>query len=166
MRASQSSLILSLALTIGLSGCGRDDDSAQNQMGRTEASNAKVISARADRPKDKTAKVENISVDRPLMAPASFQGRWIGTKDQCDDTAAEQELEITPRELIFHESVGTITQVTKQAGGKVAIDAAFTGEGQSWTRRLETRLSADGQTLTIANDGQMVNRKRCGDAPA
>lgn len=105
---------------------------------------------------------ESGATDPTDTAPVAFQGRWTGAKDRCSNAGAELELQITPKELIFHESVGTITLVTPQKDGKVAIDAAFTGEGESWTRRLEMRASADGRTLTIANDGQAVVRKRCG----
>ncbi|WP_336974584.1 hypothetical protein [Sphingobium aromaticiconvertens] len=165
MRALHPSLILSLALTMGLSACGRDSDPAGNRMDQTQLS-----TEIAETPGNQVTAIdpganESVAADRADTVPVTFQGRWTGAKDNCTDAGAELELQITPKELIFHESVGTITRITRQEGGKVAIDAAFTGEGQSWTRRLEVRASADGQTLTIANDGQAVVRKRC-DTPA
>lgn len=96
------------------------------------------------------------------LIPAALQGRWTGIGDDCNDKTAEQELSITPKELIFHESVGTVTSIERQADGRIKINASFTGEGQSWTRGLTLKPSARGQELTMVNDGVAVTRKRCG----
>jgi hypothetical protein len=93
--------------------------------------------------------------------PASLQGRWTGLNDTCGDRSAELELTVTPKQLIFHESVGDVTGVVSGTGGRLRVDAAFTGEGDSWARRLELRPSANGRELTIINDGAAVTRKRC-----
>lgn len=93
--------------------------------------------------------------------PAALQGKWTGLNDRCGDRSAELELTITPGSLIFHESVGTVRGVVSGTGGRVRVDAAFTGEGDSWTRQLELRPSASGRELTVINDGTAVTRKRC-----
>jgi hypothetical protein len=95
------------------------------------------------------------------LIPASLQGRWTGMDERCGDRAADLELSIAPDELVFHESVGAVKAVREDGDGKIAVEAAFTGEGQSWTRTLHMRRSADGKTLTIVNDGTAVTRKRC-----
>ncbi|MCP1471798.1 hypothetical protein J3E64_003511 [Sphingobium sp. OAS761] len=95
------------------------------------------------------------------LVPAAFQGRWAGLDDRCGDKAAPMELTIAADELVFHESVGTVKAVRNEADGKVAVDASFTGEGQSWTRSLSMALAAGGRRLTITNDGEAVTRKRC-----
>lgn len=71
------------------------------------------------------------------------------------------ELNILPGQLVFHESVGTVQKATPGEDGRLSVIAAFTGEGQSWTRTLALSPSADGQRLTIVNDGAAVTRKRC-----
>lgn len=93
--------------------------------------------------------------------PAALQGRWTGLNDVCGDRSAELELTVTPRSLIFHESVGTVTGVVSGTGGRTRVEAAFTGEGDSWTKKLELRASANGRELTVINDGAAVTRKRC-----
>ena len=93
--------------------------------------------------------------------PAALQGSWTGLNDRCGDRSAELELKVTADSLIFHESVGTVKGVATGTGGKVKVDAAFTGEGDSWTKKLELRPSANGRELTIINDGAAVTRKRC-----
>lgn len=93
--------------------------------------------------------------------PSAVQGRWTGLNDACGDRTADLELNITRDSLIFHESVGKVTGVASRPNGHVSVDAAFTGEGESWTRTLELRPSANGRELTIINDGVAVTRKRC-----
>ena len=92
---------------------------------------------------------------------ASFQGLWSGLQDVCGDSRAVLELTVAPDKLIFHESVGTVQSVTPRSDGTIAVEAAFTGEGQSWTRTLALRGSDDGQRLTIVHDGVAITRKRC-----
>ena len=93
--------------------------------------------------------------------PVAVQGRWTGLNDVCGDRSSDMELTVTPKSLIFHESVGTVTAVTSGPGGRIRVDAAFTGEGDSWTKKVELRPSASGRELTLINDGAAVTRKRC-----
>lgn len=93
--------------------------------------------------------------------PAALQGNWTGLSDRCGDRSAELELKVTPENLIFHESVGTVKGVVTGTDGRVRVEAAFTGEGDSWTKKLDLRPSANGRELTIINDGAAVTRKRC-----
>jgi hypothetical protein len=95
----------------------------------------------------------------PGPVPAALQGRWTGLSDDCGDRAAPLELNIGPDSLIFHESVGQVEKVTRGEGGAMRVTAAFTGEGESWTRTLTLKPAAD--TLTIVNDGTATVRKRC-----
>ncbi|WP_313803457.1 hypothetical protein [Sphingobium sp.] len=93
--------------------------------------------------------------------PASIQGRWTGLDESCADRAAELELTITSTSLVFLESEGKATGVSHGPDGRIRVDAAFTGEGQSWNRTLELRPSASGRELTVIDDGRAVTRKRC-----
>lgn len=93
--------------------------------------------------------------------PASLQGNWTGTADRCGDRSADLELTVAPDELLFHESVGQVRSVKQVNDGSLSVEAAFTGEGQSWTRTLLLKPSPDGRMLTIVNDGAAVTRKRC-----
>lgn len=92
--------------------------------------------------------------------PTALQGQWAGVTARCGDRSDDLELTIDPGKLIFHESVGTVDQVERKDDG-YAVRASFTGEGQSWTRTVTLRPSADGRTLTMMNDGTAVTRKRC-----
>lgn len=94
------------------------------------------------------------------IIPAAARGRWTGLADDCKDSSAESALKITADRLEFHESVGTARALEPAEGG-YAVQADFTGEGQSWTRRILLRPSADGARLVVVNDGVDVARKRC-----
>ncbi|WP_240334236.1 hypothetical protein [Sphingobium estronivorans] len=94
--------------------------------------------------------------------PASIQGRWTGLEERCDERAAEMKLTVTPTSLVFLESEGKVTGMSHGPDGRIRIDAAFTGEGQSWNKTLELRPSASGRELTVIDDGRAVTRKRCG----
>jgi hypothetical protein len=95
----------------------------------------------------------------PGLIPAAYQGRWTGEGDQCGDRAAALELTVTPDRLIFHESVGRAETVRSGGDNRIMVDAAFTGEGQSWRRGL--MLARAGNRLIVTNDGTDVARKRC-----
>lgn len=106
------------------------------------------------------------ALDPPAAAPSgpvpeTLQGRWTGTADRCGDRSADLELTIAPDQLLFHESVGEVRSVKAGDDRSLSVEAAFTGEGQSWTRTLLLKPSPDGRTLTIVNDGAAVTRKRC-----
>ncbi len=96
------------------------------------------------------------------IIPASVQGRWTGLDESCADRAADLKLTITPTSLVFLESEGRATRISHGPDGRIGIDAAFTGEGQSWKRKLELRPSAGGRELIVIDDGRAVTRKRCG----
>lgn len=153
-----------------LAACGRQDDDAAQQPGvvaniMDEAlPNAQQPPAPANAitPVEPDPVIETPEQSAPPgLIPASLQGRWTGIDARCGDRSEALELTIAPDRLIFHESVGTVRTVREGAGERLAVDAAFTGEGQSWTRTLDLKPSADGSLLTIVNDGTAVTRKRC-----
>ncbi|MDO7836497.1 hypothetical protein Q4610_15730 [Sphingobium sp. HBC34] len=154
-----------------LAACDRPSDDAAQQPGvaTTIMNQAPPAIRPTDAPANAIVPVEPAPrIDTPPspaasdgLIPAAFQGRWTGAADRCGDRAAALELTIAPDQMIFHESVGAVQAVREGTDGRVTIDAAFTGEGQSWTRTLALRISADGRALTIVNDGTAVTRKRC-----
>ncbi len=104
---------------------------------------------------------ESVAADRADTIPVAFQGRWTGLAQDCGDPAADMELDMRPTQLLFHESEGKILAVEANDDGSVSVKAAFTGEGQSWTRQMLLTQSADGARLTIRGDGTSTTRKRC-----
>lgn len=103
---------------------------------------------------------ESAAADRADTIPIALQGRWTGLKEDCADRAAPMQLEVGPAQLLFHESEGKVSAVT-MADDAATVTADFTGEGQSWTRKLVLTPSPDGTRLTVTGDGITTNRKRC-----
>lgn len=98
--------------------------------------------------------------DSDGLIPLSLRGQWAGVDARCGDRTDDLALDIDGDRLIFHESVGTIDRVERKSDAYV-VRADFTGEGQSWTRKLTMRLSADGSILTVMNGDTTETRKRC-----
>lgn len=162
-------LALAILLPIALAACDKAADSPDaspsvtaNISDRTE----KMVQDSAP-PANATSPVETASnaiaadADMAGPVPTALQGRWTGLNDRCGDRAADKELNILPDQLVFHESVGTVQKATPGEDGRLSVTAAFTGEGQSWTRTMSLALADDGQRLIIVNDGTSATRKRC-----
>ncbi|WP_298398850.1 hypothetical protein [Sphingobium sp.] len=161
--------ILPLSLLLLAAACDRQQNEAAQQPGVVTniVDQALPQTRPADAPANAMAPPEPAAgVDGPPppaapdgLIPAAFQGRWAGEAERCGDRAAALELTVAPDQLIFHESVGTVKAVREGADGRVAVDASFTGEGQSWQRTVEMRRT--GEKLIVTNDGTAVTRKRC-----
>ena len=161
-------LLLSVALTAA---CNQTPDKAADQPGVV----ANIMDQTLPNMEEPPAPANSITpvesgprIETPPPAayaagaiPAAMQGRWAGVADRCGDRSASLELTVTPDQLLFHESVGTVKDVQAEEDGRAVVKADFTGEGQSWTRTLALRLAEDGKALTIVNDGTAVTRKRC-----
>ncbi|MGE4322246.1 MAG: hypothetical protein AB7E60_04375 [Sphingobium sp.] len=158
-----------LPIVLLLAACGRSGDDIGNRTGDEPANGVQ-----GPFPADVTGPEPHVTTPpaggqadgtvNGAMAgkvPAALRGRWGGADAQCGDGADPLNLRVTPDSLIFHESVGTVTAVAPADDGGLWVDADFTGEGESWTRRLLLRASADGRRLTITNDGAAVARRRC-----
>lgn len=163
-----SSALLILPLLL-VTACNRAPDKPNDQPGVVTNILDQTLPNAAEAPANGIIPVETVPrVETPPPAaapdgliPAAMQGRWAGAAERCGDKAAALELTVMPDQLLFHESVGTVKRVTQGDDGRAAVEAAFTGEGQSWTRTLALTLSKDGKALTVVNDGAAVTRKRC-----
>ena len=138
------------------------DEQASYDVGNlSPADDETLIPANEGRSMEADSGREGAANARMETIPAALQGSWTGLNDRCGDRSAELELKVTADSLIFHESVGAVQGVASGPGGRVRVDAAFTGEGESWTKKIELRPSANGNELIIINDGAAVTRKRC-----
>lgn len=161
----------SLALLLLIAGCNQSSDNSADQTGVVANILDQTLpnveeappAANAITPVEPTPKIDTPPPEAAPagLIPAAMQGNWTGVQDRCGDRSADLELTVTPDRLLFHESVGTVKGVTQSEDGRAAVDAAFTGEGQSWTRTLALRTSPDGKALIIVNDRKAVTRKRC-----
>ena len=92
--------------------------------------------------------------------PAAFLGVYDGSREACG-RPSDERLSVAPRELRFHESIGTVRGVTVAGADAVNVEADYQGEGESWRSVRELRLSDGGSTLSISGDGTRLARVRC-----
>lgn len=162
-------LALTILLPIALAACEKAADSPDappsvtaNISDRTEKMEQdSAPPANATSPVETASNATVVDADTAGPIPAALQGRWTGINDRCGDRAADMELNILPDQFVFHESVGIVQKATPGENGRLSVTAAFTGEGQSWTRTMSLALAEDEQRLTIINDGTAATRKRC-----
>ena len=122
-----------LALALALAACGSNEEPAADET------------AAAPTP-----------TPLPTEIPADYQGRWGMNEADCtgDAAAAKGLLEISPTELKFYESVGTLEAVTAATGGRFRGEFAFTGEGMEWERDVVLDLREGGKILVRREFGE------------
>ena len=98
--------------------------------------------------------------------PTRFQGVWDYVEGTC---ARESDLrkEISGSEILFYESIGTVTAVTTE-GEDVIVTLAMEGEGEVWEQQTRLSLKGEGPSQQLeTTDGSQPKRpddypsKRC-----
>jgi hypothetical protein len=91
--------------------------------------------------------------------PAAFRGKWDGSAEACK-TGSERKLNITETEMQFLESIGVAKSIAQESENAIKVDAAFSGEGETWDATTRLELSPAGNALTINGD-QTSQLVRC-----
>ncbi|MFL6845601.1 MAG: hypothetical protein ACJ8ER_12055 [Allosphingosinicella sp.] len=97
----------------------------------------------------------------PPTIPGAFLGTWDISKAACR-RPSDARLVISPRELRFHESIGTVRRVAAAGTNSIAVTADYQGEGERWRSEQRLSLSVGGRTLTLKGQGDGHVRVRCG----
>lgn len=95
--------------------------------------------------------------------PATLLGVYDSSIEACAGPS-DGRLVVSPTELRFHESIGTVRQVTSTGAGTATVEADYQGEGESWRNRRDLKLGEGGATLTVSGDGTSFVRVRCPEA--
>lgn len=95
------------------------------------------------------------TVDETLAnrIPTRFQGVWDYVEGTC---APESDLrmEVSGSEILFYESVGTVTAVAPE-GDDVVVTLAMEGEGETWEQQTRLALVGSGATQQLeTSDGE------------
>jgi hypothetical protein len=105
----------------------------------------------------------------PTAESAAIPIAFLGVYDRDEAACAapgEYRMEVRADEIRFHESSGKVHKVTILGQDRASVEAAYQGEGESWTNVRELRLSDGGRTITVSGDGTNIVRRRCAGAPA
>lgn len=99
----------------------------------------------------------------PKTIPAAFLGRWGMVPNDCDPTRDDAKglVEIGADSMKFYESRAKLSKVTGAWPEKIEAEFAYTGEGQSWTKKETLALTGSSNTLTRTEDGASFTYKRC-----
>jgi len=89
----------------------------------------------------------------PATIPAALQGRWGINEADCDRSRADAKglMEVGPGTIRFYESRGKLRDLIVADPTRLEADFDFTGEGQTWERRVI--LDLEGGTLTRRDYG-------------
>lgn len=96
--------------------------------------------------------------------PATLLGTYDASIEACGKPG-DGRLTVTPTELRFHESLGTVREVSAAGADTVRVEADYQGEGETWRNTHELRLADGGASLTVSGDGTSFTRVRCPAEP-
>lgn len=85
--------------------------------------------------------------------PTRFQGVWDYVEGSCSPES-DMRMEIGGSEILFYESVGTVTEVAAE-GEDVVVSLAMEGEGETWEQELRLALVGTGAGQVLeTSDGE------------
>ena len=88
--------------------------------------------------------------------PAGMQGRWGLVAGDCEPGRDDAKglMTVSPRELEFYESVGTLDEITDPGATRIRAAFDFSGEGMNWRRDLSLELQDGGKVLVRREYGE------------
>ena len=129
-------IALSALSALALAACGEVPD--QEPIVESEATPAEV-----QQPVEQAAAEETETVEETLAnrIPTRFHGVWDYVEGTCA-LESDMRMEVSGSEIMFYESIGTVTGVAAE-GDDVVVTLAMEGEGETWEQA--TRLSLVGE---------------------
>lgn len=95
--------------------------------------------------------------DGQTTLPAPFAGTWDASPEVCGWDYSDMRLVVDAGNMRFWESDGSPTTIEQDGVNAIIVAADFSGEGETWTRKLRMALADAGETLMIDD----VKRVRC-----
>lgn len=171
---------LAIAACVMLSACGGNEEQSQNVTipvpEREDTSpiieNQAALDVVPPMANDATpaptptpsAEPDRVNADGSLAEmPSAWRGRWAGQGGSCADSS-DRRLDMAANRLTFYESVATPTRIERLSERELQLDLAFTGEGESWTRRSLLVIGENGRTMRRSEDGTpLITYTKCPD---
>ncbi|BDI61902.1 hypothetical protein MACH05_24620 [Qipengyuania nanhaisediminis] len=86
--------------------------------------------------------------------PTRFHGVWDHVEGSCD-AASDLRMEISGNEILFYESIGTVTGAAPD-GDAVIVTLAMEGEGETWEQKTRLALVGEGESQRLeTSDGDL-----------
>jgi hypothetical protein len=81
--------------------------------------------------------------------PAAFHGRWGMVPADCTSTRGDNKglITIDSNKIVYYEARATLTKVTMNAPENFTGEFTFSGEGQTWTKSDNLKLTGNSNTL-------------------
>lgn len=158
--------VVASVMTLALAACGGNDDPSPREVDTAVA----TANAQAEAANDQAeASPAPVPAATPTVAaiPMAFHGRWGMVPNDCDPARDDAKglIEIDSSSLKFYESRARLTEVTQDAPENFTGTFAFSGEGETWTRSENLKLTGSSNTLTRTETGDepatVVTYKRC-----
>jgi hypothetical protein len=97
--------------------------------------------------------------------PAAFHGRWGMVPADCTSTRGDNKglITVDSTSIKFYESRATLTKATGDAPENFTGDFGFTGEGQTWTKSQNLKLTGSSNRLirSETEPAMSFTYKRC-----
>ena len=103
--------------------------------------------------------------DGAVTIPAQFHGRWGMVPADCTSTRGDAKglIAVDATGIKFYESRATLAKVAMNAPENFTGDFKFTGEGQTWTKPQNLKLTGSSNTLirSETEPAMTFTYKRC-----
>jgi len=161
-------LLVTAAVALAIAGCRQADDSsnaAANGANSSENASIETLPPSEDAaPPAATNDTANEAVPAAAI-PAAFQGRWGMVPGDCTSTRGDNKglITVDSDSIKFYESRATLAKVTMNAPENFTGDFNFSGEGQTWTKSQNLKLTGSSNTLIRSETGPAASYtyKRC-----
>ncbi|BDW81684.1 hypothetical protein MACH24_11220 [Erythrobacter sp. Dej080120_24] len=151
---------IAAALTLALAACSGEAEAP------SDGADVELTVSTTDNPygSDDAAEVE-APTQAPAAIPPRFQGVWDYTEGTCSPES-DMRMEISGNEILFYESMGTLTAIEEQ-GSDVIVSLAMEGEGETWEQKSVLRIQGNPERLLVLPDPESdilvrpMPRQRC-----
>ncbi|MCF8708970.1 hypothetical protein [Rhizorhapis sp. SPR117] len=148
------------------------DQSAKTDSITNQAANGVAVKSQTtppNTPNGKSSEPENENAtmrsdrDSNATIPAAFHGRWGMNGNDCTSTRGDAKglITISADRIDFYESRATPVKVTGSYAENFTAEFAFTGEGQSWTKLENLKLTNSSKTMVRTDKDGSFSYQRC-----
>jgi hypothetical protein len=162
--------IATIAAIMTMGACSGNSDPVADNADNVSASQPEIAVLPPDESDSTPANQLETGVDDPDLPPpapgkipASLQGRWGMTPEDCTSTRGDAKglLIVSADSLKFYESVAKPAGDLKASGDSASGDFAFTGEGMTWKKYEALELQDNKLVRTESKPMASFTYARC-----